>query len=197
MPKIATLILAAGSSSRMGKIKQLLPWKNTTLLGHAIEGAKSISEPILVVLGANADIILSDLPAGVKHIINLGWESGMGTSIALGVAQLEETEKPSAIMILLSDQPLIDGAYLNQMLSSFITAKAKIAATRYGSGFGVPAIFSKDFFEELKSLDKDFGAKHLLKKHSKLVLSMDAGGKEIDLDTQENYNSIHTKHGNT
>ena len=53
--KLAVLILAAGASSRMGKPKQLLPWKNTTLLGHAIAQAKKVSTAVFVVLGANAE----------------------------------------------------------------------------------------------------------------------------------------------
>ena len=52
MPSIGVLILAAGTSARMGQPKQLLPWKGTTLLNHTLKNAKAISPDVLVVLGA-------------------------------------------------------------------------------------------------------------------------------------------------
>ena len=104
---LGILILAAGSSTRMGQPKQLLPWKNSTLLGNTIETAKALTKNILVVLGAHAELIEEKLPKDVNRIINIGWNSGMGSSIALGVQQLERALGPERILILLVDQPLI------------------------------------------------------------------------------------------
>ncbi len=133
--KIAILILAAGASTRMGKPKQLMEWKGTTLLGHAIDEASTIENSIIfVTLGANSDAIKSaHIQKDVKWVFNSHWESGLGTSIALGAkAILENEPKIPKILVMLADQPLIDSEYLEQMISSFHIVKKGIVATGYG-----------------------------------------------------------------
>ncbi len=84
--KIAILILAAGSSSRMGSPKQLLKWKNSNLLGHTISKATQLKvDEIILVLGANSDKIISEIDAkNVKVLINPNWKLGLGSSISAG-----------------------------------------------------------------------------------------------------------------
>ena len=69
---VGAVILAAGTSSRMEEIKQLLPWKNTTLIGHVIEKLKSSNaKQVYLVLGAYHDKILNEINTdGVTVIIN-------------------------------------------------------------------------------------------------------------------------------
>src|SRR5690606_16911655 len=163
------MILAAGASSRMQQCKQLLPWGNTTLLGNSITMAKTTKAGyILAVLGANADKITkkTDL-AGIDHIINPSWESGLGGSLALGASFLLERGKSfDGILIMLCDQPLIDTVYLNLLISRFKEGKKNIIATQYGNGTGVPAIFRSTYFSDLLGLNKDVGAKKLLAKYN-------------------------------
>ncbi len=82
--RIAIVILAAGASKRMPEIKQLLPWKQTTLIGHVIEQCiASKAAETFVVLGAHADEISKVITNQKAHILfNEKWEQGMGTSIA-------------------------------------------------------------------------------------------------------------------
>lgn len=192
MPKTAILILAAGASKRMGKPKQLLPWKNTTLLGNCIKTAKAITADVLVVLGANATLIEAMLPRSVDCIINIGWKNGMGTSIALGVQQIEEKFQPEQLLILLIDQPLIDEAYLKKLLQQ---NSNNIVATKYGNRVGVPVLFPKTVFKELKNLTSDHGARFLLEKYKEELSVVDAAGKAVDLDTPENYANYFNTYG--
>lgn len=195
MPKVAILILAAGASTRMGKPKQLLPWKNTTLLGHAIANAKEVSDDILVVLGANHEKIISIIPQNIKSIINVAWQAGMGTSIALGVKELKKNINPEAVLISLVDQPLIDSAYLKRMVSLHFRNPTKVLATTYGENMGVPALFPKLFFSTLKQFSEDYGARHLMKELENEVIALDSQGKAVDLDTPANYDAYWKKHG--
>ncbi|MCR9263071.1 MAG: nucleotidyltransferase family protein [Flavobacteriaceae bacterium] len=192
MAKISILILAAGASSRMkGKAKQLLPWKDTTLLGHAIVQAKKVSDSVTVVYGANSEQIKSAIPNTVESIQNSDWELGMGSSISKGVQHiLKENPSPDGILITLVDQPLLDAPYLNQLKSGFEKDLSKITATAYGEKVGAPAIFPKHLFLELTQLSGDFGARQIINAHKKQISVLQPEGKEIDIDTIETYNQL-------
>ncbi len=190
---IAVLILAAGASSRMGQPKQLLPWGETTLLNHAIIQAKEVSKEIFVVLGANKESIEKTLSNKVSVIFNPGWEKGMGTSIAVGISEIEHNYDFNAVLIMLADQPLLDGNYLSELKQSFFSNEIKIAATKYRNNHGVPAIFDNSLFQELGKLNQDYGAKKLIKKYSQELTGLNSYGKEIDIDTFETYQQLVSK----
>ena len=190
MTSIAVLILAAGASIRMeGGPKQLLPWKDTTLLGHAIQQANQLSEQVIVVLGAYADEIGQTLPKDVTIVENPNWKKGMGSSISIGIEYLLQTEiNASGLLIILADQPFLDATYLDKMAQKFKNNPCKIAATAYGDRVGVPAIFHSSLFPELAKLDEDFGARHIIENHKGDVITVFPKGKEIDIDTLKQYN---------
>jgi len=89
---IAMVILAAGAASRMQAIKQLLPWKKTTLLGNAIEqGLQSNVDKVYVVLGANASKIKKQiLNYPIQIIEHKNWQLGIGSSIACAINYFNE-----------------------------------------------------------------------------------------------------------
>lgn len=187
MPKTAVLVLAAGASRRMGRPKQLLPYKGTTFLGHTIALAKTVAQEVLVVLGANAEYIKPILPEKIDFVVNADWEKGMGTSIALGVKTLVEKNSPEALLVLLVDQPLIDASYLKKMLEEGRKHPTKIIATAYGKRRGVPTIFSHTHFKKLMKLNADYGAKKYMAQLSEEIVVLDAKDKVLDIDTPEKY----------
>ena len=87
----AAIILAAGSASRMGSLKQLLPYGNGTLLTHSIQQAQQAGfDRIIVVVGAESERVRSSLTGQpVEIAFNENWEVGMGSSIAAGMQQLQ------------------------------------------------------------------------------------------------------------
>lgn len=190
---IAILILAAGASSRMGRPKQLLPWGNTTLLGHSIRIANAARKgQVTVVLGANADFIKSNISmAEVNCAINPNWKSGLGSSLAFGIEYLTKMEDGyDGILIMLCDQPLMDAKFLNRLIDQFKSGKKGIIATQYAERAGVPAIFHSKYFSELTGLNKDFGAKSLLDQHKNDVLELDPLGRAADVDIFEEYQRL-------
>jgi len=194
-PNIAILILAAGDSTRMGTPKQLLKWKNTTLLGHAIETAKkSNASKICVVLGANYEIIKAKINHYKVGILkNDGWKLGLGSSIAFGVTHLLKSDTNfDAVLIMLADQPLLDSAYLNKVLDKYKIKMNQIIATSYKSKKqGVPVLFDIIYFEELSQLNDDKGAKAILQKYSKNVSAISANNIVSDIDTLEDYEKLY------
>jgi molybdenum cofactor cytidylyltransferase len=103
------IILAAGSSSRMGTAKQNLNFKARTLLQTVIETAMaSKCQTVAVVLGANAELIAPTIKNEPVHIlINKNWSAGMGTSISYGLSQLLNLQPELiSVLFMLTDQPL-------------------------------------------------------------------------------------------
>lgn len=195
---IAILILAAGTSTRMGTPKQLLPWKHTNLLGNAINSAVEVSpEHVFVVLGANAEKIKAALDtANLVCIDNPDYKSGQGSSLACGIDRIMQNDHPyRAALILLCDQPLLDSVYLDSMIAAFDDGNKGIVATSYGDRAGVPAIFDQKYFSKLATLDNDNGAKAIIKKHVNDLLVLDAGEKVMDVDTVTEYKHLIKKLG--
>lgn len=184
---IAILILAAGSSSRMGKAKQLLPVKNSTLLGIAVKNAhNSNAEQIYCVLGEHAEQIQESIKKyNINIIRNPNYKNGLSSSIVEGIKHLK-SESIDAILVMLADQPKVDTTYLNILIDSFYKHPSKISASNYSGIYGVPAIFPKTYVEQLLKLKGDKGAKALLNSQKKQVISM-TSDKLIDIDTQEEY----------
>lgn len=190
--KLAILILAAGTSSRMGKIKQVLPYKETSILGKVIENTlASEANDVYVVLGANASIIKEEIKEySVKYIINKNYNLGLSASIVCGIKELSNYD---AVLICLADQPKIDTVYFNRMISLFKKNKEKIITSRYTNFNGVPAIFPKYFYTELLKIEGDKGAKKLLNSKLNFIKSMNFSEKLMDIDTPEDYQKLITK----
>ncbi len=190
---VAILILAAGESSRMGRPKQLLRWKHTTLLGHAIETAKKTdSKDVFVVLGANSEEIQNVISNVDIHILeNKNWNMGMGVSVATGIAYLlQEYKSLDGVLIMLCDQPFISSDYLNRLLGTFEVGDYGIVATMYNKKAGVPAVFDKKYFSMLSKLNGDTGARHVLDQYESDTMAINPDGKEQDLDTPEDYKKL-------
>ncbi len=184
--RISILILAAGSSSRLGRPKQLIEFEGQTLIERITHTALSVSEEVLVVLGANTDLIKSKLDTFSDRITiveNSNWQEGMGTSISLGVAIL--AQKSEGIMILLSDQPFISQVLLQKMMQTFAENKYQIIACDYGEQLGVPILFDKAFFLELENLKGEQGAKSFVKNYAEKIASIEFKDGLFDIDTPE------------
>ena len=116
---IAIIILAAGSSSRLGRPKQLLELNGKTLLQKSIETALNVSINVTVVLGANENLVrptISGFPINI--ILNENWISGMSGSIQTGMSALKNNEF-QAVLIMLCDQPFINASILKGMIEVF------------------------------------------------------------------------------
>ena len=193
LANIAVLIPAAGNSSRMGRPKQLLPWKESTLLGKCIHIAKSITDKIVIVNGAYKEEIEAEVKKfNVETVHNLNWREGIGNSIAFGVNHIvEKYQGIDGILIVLPDQPFVTTVYLKAMVEMFSDYHNSILATQYNRmNHGVPVMFPKRYFEELKKLTGDKGAKTILEKYNDNVVSITPEFKLKDIDTVDDYQDL-------
>src|SRR5688572_7308214 len=107
---IGVVLLAAGTSSRLGTPKQLLRYNSQTLLKHSLQMATSSNaHPVVVVLGAFAETIAKETSIGAVHVVvNADWPEGMASSIRTGVKALLETDPDvEALILMVCDQPFV------------------------------------------------------------------------------------------
>jgi molybdenum cofactor cytidylyltransferase len=187
--RTGVIILAAGSSSRLGQPKQLLEFKGKTLLEIAVEAAQSsLADSCVIVLGANADLIVEKIRnTKVDQVINENWESGMASSMQKGLKYLIEKSDPDQVILMLSDQPFVDSNIINSLIENKINYDNEIIACSYNGTLGVPVLFTKKYFPELLSLTGNEGAKKLVMAHQDDLHTIDFPKGAIDIDTMEDY----------
>jgi molybdenum cofactor cytidylyltransferase len=192
---VAAVILAAGAATRMGTLKQLLPYRGRTLIRNAVDQAIGADfDPILVVVGAESAAVRSAVASQrVVLIENSYWQSGMGSSISAGVRWLRgEKTEAAALAILLGDQPLVTAEHLNQMRTLLHQVPADAIAAEYSGTLGVPALFKRSLFGALSELPASTGARQLLRRPGVMVESFSLPEAAFDIDTPADYESLET-----
>ena len=188
---VALLLLAAGASTRMGQPKQLLPYHGRTLLRHAAETAVATGcLHIILVTGALHDELVNevaDLPIQVVH--NFEWQTGMASSIRTGLATMALAQ-PAAVLIMLTDQPLVTPELLKQLLAQQQHTQAPIVAAAYGDTVGVPAVFDRTMIPQLLQLQGQQGAGRLIASLGGAVDRVPFPAGLLDVDTPEQYAAL-------
>jgi CTP:molybdopterin cytidylyltransferase MocA len=187
---VGAIILAAGSSSRMGEPKQLLTLDGQPLLVRVVETVLASSAwPVVVVLGANAPALrplLVRQPVLVAE--NSAWMEGMASSLRTGIATLQQfSRRIDAAVVTLCDQPALKTAHLVQLIEVHRATGHDIVAARYNGRNGAPALFSRKHFPALSLLTGEEGARSLLNSPSTPVHPLDLPELAVDLDTPADY----------
>jgi len=182
--KLATLIMAAGQSSRFGSCKLLAPARGQPLLAHSINAVLSVlpGEHYLVTGAWHTQLFEAQQAGAIATLpvlYNRGWQGGLGSSIAFAVSQLPADL--DAIAIVLGDMPEVSAAQLSSLLKAF-TGDQAIVCSSYQQQRGVPAIFGRQHFAALAELSGDRGAKALLNNpaHSVIELALESAARDID-----------------
>lgn len=189
----AIVVLAAGGSSRMGSLKQLLVYQDKSLLQHAVNAAIGTTiRPVIVVTGYNSDVLKKEM-AGMNAVVveNEKWQEGISSSLHCG---LDAVQKISAdvdgIIFMVCDQPYLTTSIINSLLQRQHATGMPIVAARYEDKLGTPALFHKIFFNKLMELKGDAGAGKLIRQHEDQVSSIPFPKGIIDIDTQKDYEEL-------
>jgi molybdenum cofactor cytidylyltransferase len=191
MSKTGIIILAAGSSSRMGEPKQLMKFKSKTFLQHIIEESKEANlNPVICVTGYQSDQI-SKAIAGMNVIIvnNEQWSEGMGTGISAGIKEALQSDLDSVILAV-SDQPFVSSGLFAKMLTLKDKSGKKIVASSYAGTLGTPVLFDKEYFNQLICLHGNQGAKNIVHMNMSDVVTVKFEKGSIDIDTKEDYEKL-------
>jgi len=187
---VSIILLAAGSSSRMGRSKQLLEINGKPLLLHSAKAAiGSGASNVIVILGANEQPhreIIRELPVNI--IVNHYWKSGMGSSIKVGLNYLiRKSSETEAVIIMVCDQPALTEHHLQKLIVEFKETKSPIIASSYSGTSGVPALFARSFFSNVLMLRDEEGAKKLIQQFPEQIRTVNFPEGVFDLDTSEDY----------
>jgi molybdenum cofactor cytidylyltransferase len=188
--EIGIIVLAAGSSSRMGRSKQLLEIDGQPLLCRCVEYALAAGPSrVVVVLGANEKPhreLLEKLP--VEIVSNFYWKTGMGSSIKTGLNYLIQSNgELDAVILMVCDQPALTSEHLLKLIQKFNEKKKPIIASSYSKSNGVPVLFSRSFFSNLLLLNDNQGAKKIVQQFPDQLETVPFPKGSIDLDTEEDY----------
>ena len=146
--RVAGIVLAAGSSVRMGRKKLLLELAGQSVVRRAVSRALAALDPVIVVLGHEADRVRQEL-AGLscRVVVNPEHGRGMETSVRAGVAALPAGA--DAAVMLLADMPLVTPAMLAALVERFRTTGAPLVISRYGETITPPHLYARSLLAEL------------------------------------------------
>jgi molybdenum cofactor cytidylyltransferase len=199
------IILAAGSSSRMGagRHKLLLPLAGRPVLEYVIEAAlASQARPIIIVLGHQADQVRSLINAYVDHpdvtiVENARYLQGMSTSLHAGIHALMtmgNTQGPEvgSTLVILGDQPLMTTTIIDTLITTWRKTEKRIVAPLYDGRRGNPVLFDASLFAELLQTTGDEGGRSVIERHNPDMATVEIGNSmaSYDVDTWEAYQQV-------
>jgi molybdenum cofactor cytidylyltransferase len=187
---VAIVVLAAGQSTRLGQMKQLLPVKDKSLVEVQLEQALKATSNVYCVLGYQAEQVQSQIDhLPITTIVNNDWSSGIASSIAVGVKAV--TANIDAVMIVLVDQwQLTANDFVQHQChwqnnpDAIVVAQDKTSTGLTGK-IGPPVVFPRGYFTELTQLTGIQGAKPILHKYQSVLVKVPLMKAFIDVDTPE------------
>jgi len=184
----AALILAAGTSSRMGRPKQLLDVGGRSMVATVVaEVAASAVGDVVVVLGDRAaEVAVAVDPEQARVVIASGYAEGMAASLRAGLAALPAaTER---VLIVLGDQPMVTSALLDVLLRLHERSGLPAAAVSVAGLPQPPAVVDRRMWAELEALLGDTGLRSVLRAHPELLTTLPVGDEQLlDVDTPTDY----------
>ena len=185
--KIKKILLAAGQSKRFGDKNKLSAMiNNKPLINHILDTLFEIYDPseLIVIVGHEHKIIKNLIfNKDIKILENKDYRKGIGTSIALGMNNLNVDI--DGVMIIPADMPYINSKDLINLEKKFMELNCvKVVMPEHNYRIGNPVILPRNYFKTLKSLKDDFGARSLIRK--KDIITLKTGfGTIFDIDTKE------------
>jgi len=190
--RISAILLAAGTSSRMGRPKQLLPYRGKPLLQHVIDLLPGLGlSDVVVVLGHQAREITSaiELPPGARTIVNPDYASGQGSSLRAGLAAM--TPDTTAALVLVGDQPGIPPEALRTVLDLRRTCLLPVIRASYRGDPGHPVLLDRSIWPTLASGADDAGARAWMSDHPDAVMIAPLPHSlPIEVDCEDDYRRL-------
>ena len=187
--RVAALVLAAGQSRRMGQRNKLLAEVDgRAMVTHIVDALlASRAAPVIVVTGHEAERVRAALGERPVHLVaNPDYAEGLSTSLKAGLAALPD--EVEGVLIGLGDMPRIRSAQVDRLIAAFdpLEGRAIVVPTVRGKR-GNPVLFATRFLPEMREIQGDVGARHLIGEHDDEVveIEMEDDAPLLDIDTPE------------
>jgi len=189
---VGGILLAAGSSSRLGQPKQLLDFRGVPLIRHVAEQAlASRLASLTVVVGHRAADVRAALSGlAVDVVENPSYAQGQSTSLRVGLLNFPRDH--SAALILLVDQPFVDATLIDRLIGLYEESGAMIVAPQVAGRRGNPVLFDRALFPELLTVVGDTGARDVISRHRDRLATLELPDDHAfqDIDTWEDYQKM-------
>ncbi len=189
------IILAAGESKRMGKVKLTLPMGDKQLIEWVLQAVKLtlLDKYFLVVRPEDKEMIKTGEKWGVEVVLNSDFRKGMSTSIKKALQKIN-TQEAEGFFLILGDQPLITSTIINKLIKSFSPGKREIVVPYFKNKRGNPALFDIYWKDKLMAITGDVGGRVLIKAHPEKIKRINISDEAIlfDIDEEKDYLKIQT-----
>ena len=187
--QVAGVVLAAGESRRMGRLKALLPFGNRTVIEQVLHPLlQSDLVSITVVLGHRAEEIAAVLKALPVHLVtNPHYRDGMTTSVQAALRHI--TPLPDAYLLALVDQPQLGLTPVQRVLTAFNQTDKGVVIPTWKGKRGHPIILAARYRQDVLDLGPDQGLNLVTRGHPDDTLELPMSDDDIlrDMDYQEEY----------
>jgi molybdenum cofactor cytidylyltransferase len=196
--RVSAIILAAGSSTRMGRAKQLMPLGDSTILERTIANVRAVEvNEIVLVLGASAETIRRQLPLslleGLNVVVNRAYREGMSSSLRAGISALDQ--RSEAALIILGDQPFIRSETMDRVIKAYRRDQAQIVIPSFHGTRGNPVLLDRFVFSEVMALEGDTGCRAIFGSHLEGIAKVEVedDGILLDIDDPDDYDRLRGK----
>jgi len=162
---VAAVVLAAGSSTRMGRNKLLLPLDGETLVRRAARAALAAADRVVVVLGHDEARVRAELDGlACAVVVNPDHARGVGTSVHTGVRAAASADV-DAIVVVLADMPFVTTDMIAALVGRYRATGAPLVVSHYGDVQAPPTLYDRSLFAELLGIDDERCAKQVVRRH--------------------------------
>ena len=192
--RVAGVVLAAGTSSRMGRNKLFERLGGTSVLRRAVGTAREAGlDPVLVVVGHQSDRALAEL-AGLRctPVLNAEFARGMNTSVRAGISAV--SDDASGAVVMLADMPFVTAAMVRALVERYRVAETALVVSVYGEVLAPPILYGRPLFGELRALEGDGCGKRVVKAHRAEAIEVQWPPSALtDLDVPEDLERVRSR----
>tara|TARA_B100000579_G_C22651884_1_gene766654 strand:+ start:99 stop:710 length:612 start_codon:yes stop_codon:yes gene_type:complete len=188
--QVTGIVLAAGLSSRMGQLKQLLPIGGIPSVVRVVRSLVNAVDEVVVVLGHRAEEIEVVLESErCRCVFNQDYSLGMLSSVQCALSEIQTS---SSYLIALADQPQIKESTVSCILQNASMLSKGIVIPKFQGKRGHPVFIHSKYYREISDLNHHVGLNFFTRSHKEDVLEVDLQEVEIvrDMDTPNDYKRI-------
>ena len=187
---ITGIVLAAGGSERMGRPKQLLSWKGSTLIQYIVSTVINAGlDHTVVVLGAYEERVREELHSlPVEIVVNPQWEAGQSTSLQAGISAIPKNS--GSVLFFLVDQPYLSETLIRSLVERHAETLSPIIAPIVAGQRGNPVLFDRSTFDDFLTIHGDAGGRQIFSRYQVSWITWHDEAILFDIDTDEDYRRL-------